>query len=191
MKKTLLITLLLIPFLGISQSKKPIEGFLGIKFGSTKAAVLAAMKAKGAVLNKTNSGINNLDFDNVKLGHRLAVDFDIKFIKDKAFSAVFAFKAEEDPKTIEYYNDLVSDINAIYGPGVPTSEFKSPFKKGDGHETLAIEQGYADLFTDWQSGTNSIQVSITSKLDVIVLYQDDTLYAEDQAAEKAKEKSDF
>jgi hypothetical protein len=191
MKKTLLIALLLIPFLGISQSTKPIEGFLGIKFGSTKAAVLAAMKTKGAVLNKTNSGINHLDFDNVKLGHRLAVDFVIKFVKDKAYSAIFAFKAEEDPKTIEYYNDLVGDINGIYGPGKPTSEFKSPFKNGDGHETLAIEQGYANLFTDWQSGTNSIQVAITSKLDVLVVYQNDTLDAEAQAAEKAKEKSDF
>jgi hypothetical protein len=191
MKKTLLITLLLIPFLGISQTLKPIEGFLGIKFGSTKAVVIAAMKAKGAMLNKDNSGVDHLDFDNVKLGHRLAVDFVVKFIKDKAYSAVFAFKAEEDPKTIEYYDGLVSDINGIYGSGTPTSEFKSPFKNGDGHETLAIEQGYADLFTDWQSGTNSIQASITSKLDIIVLYQNDTLYAEAQAAEKAKEKSDF
>jgi hypothetical protein len=67
MKKTLLIALLLIPFFGFSQTQttKPIDGFLGIKFGSSKAVVLAAMKAKGAVLDKSDADPTVLTFHNV------------------------------------------------------------------------------------------------------------------------------
>ncbi len=187
MKKTLLIALLLIPFLGISQTKKPIDGFLGIKFGSSKASVLAAMKAKGATLDKENSGADNLDFNNVKLGHRITVDFDIRFTDNKAYSAVFIFKAEDDPHTVGYYNLLVNDINDTYGDGKSTKEFKSPYKNGDGNEELAIEGGYADIFTDWESNNCSIQASVSNKFEILLLYQDDKLAAQ----AKAKEKSDL
>jgi hypothetical protein len=187
MKKTLLITLLLIPFLGISQTKKPIDGFLGIKFGSTKAAVIAAMKAKGAVLDKENSKANNLDFNNVKLGRRTTVDFDVAFVDNKAYSAAFMFRAADDPHTVQYYNDLVNDINEIYGKGTSTLDFKAPYKAGDSDEELAIESGNADIFTDWQSGDFSMQASITNKFQIILLYQDDKL----DAQAKAKEKSDL
>jgi hypothetical protein len=191
MKKALLIALLLIPFLGIAQTTKPIDSFLGIKFGSSKAVVLAAMKAKGATMDKENSKVDFLDFDNVKLGHRAAVDFNIKFVNDKVYAAVFVFKAEDNAHTVEYYNALVSDINDNYGKGVATKEFKSPFKEGDGNLDLAIESGHLDIFTDWKGNTGSIQASITNKFEIILIYQDDKLDEEATAKQKAKEKSEF
>jgi hypothetical protein len=91
MKKTLLIALLLIPFLGMSQTAPTIDGFLGIKFGSTKAAVTAALKARGAVLDKENSTATILAFENVKLGSRVANGFVTRFVDDHVYSATFSF----------------------------------------------------------------------------------------------------
>jgi hypothetical protein len=187
MKKTLLIALMLIPFLGICQAKKPIDGFLGIKFGSSRATVLAAMKAKGATVDKENTGADHLDFNNVKLGGRKAVDFLVSFLDNKAYSAIFMFKAEDDPHAVQYYNGLVNDINAIYGKGTSTLDFKPPYKAGDSDEELAIESGNAEIFTDWQSGNFSMQAKITNKFQIVLFYQDDKL----DAQASAKEKSDL
>ena len=191
MKKTLLIALFLIPFLGLAQTPKLIDGFLGIKFGSTRAAAIVAMKAKGAILDKQNSTTEELEYNHVKLGHRESVDFGIFFLNDKAYKAVFVFKIEEEPKTIEYYYSLVNDINEVYGIGTPTKIFRSPYKDGDGDEILAIEGGYADLYTDWNSGGGSIQASIDNKLNIILIYQDDALAKAAASKQKTKEKSDF
>ena len=129
-KKTLLIALLLAPFLGISQAKKPIEGFLGLKFGSNKAVILAAMKAKGAVLDKTNSDADNLFFSNTKLGQRLADIFIVKFVNNKAFEAYYIFKPEAEGKILLEYNALVADMTRVYGDGKGTYKYTSPYKEG-------------------------------------------------------------
>lgn len=190
MKKTLLIALLLIPFIGISQTTKPIDGFLGIKFGSSKADVIAAMKAKGGVLEQGGTE-NRIFFDNIKLGHR-DVDFvQVDLFGDKAYSASLAFKPENEASTLGFYDSLVSDISGAYGSGKPTIYFKAPYKYGDGNETTALSLSEGDMYTDWHSDAKTIEIYITTKLKVVLLYMDDTLHAQAKAAEKAKEKSDF
>jgi len=120
MKKTLFITLLfLIPFLGFSQTTKPIDGFLGIKFGSTKAAVIAAIKARGGRINKASKN-DYLAFDNVHLGHRETDMFLIRFVDNKAYEADFVFKPADENHAIQYYDRLISDLDDIYGVGNST-----------------------------------------------------------------------
>jgi hypothetical protein len=193
MKKTLLIALLLIPFFGFSQTQtiKPIEGFLGIKFGSNKADVTAAVKAKGGVLSPENSTATMLAFLNVPLGTRSASYLCIFFVNDKVFEATFFFKADVDDHTINYYDNLVNDINGVYGTGNSVKTFSSTFKDGDGYEITAIQEGDADYTTKWVSDKNSIAAKITVKLLVTLNYVDHTLYAEYDAQEKAKNKSDY
>lgn len=193
MKKLLLITFLLIPFFGFSQTTKPIEGFLGIKFGSSKAEVTAAMKAKGAVLASSNDESGNLlVFDKVSLGHRETNLFGVRFIDDKAYQAVFMFKAEENPKTIEYYNALISDLNEIYGAGKSTRKYRGTYQDGDGYELTAIETGNADYYTTWVSDNkNLIELNIDSKLNVTLFYEDGPLLDLARERAKAKEKGDF
>jgi len=193
MKKLLFITLLLIPCLGFSQTTKPIEGFLGIKFGSSKDEVIAAMKAKGykpGVSNNNSDPI--LDFGSITYGHRQTTEFGVKFVDNKAYQAVFIFKADEEPKTIIYYNNLINDINENYGPGDQHRIFRSPYADGDGDEITAISGGYADYFTNWfDSNKNDIQVKITSEMNVIVFYTNGTLADQAKAKAKEKEKGDY
>ncbi len=193
MKKILLIALLLVPFLGISQTTKPIEGFLGIKFGASRADVIAAVKAKGGVLTD-HSTETYLIFSNVKLGPRASVQFDVKLFNDKCYQGYFYFKPDKEPEIIDYYNSLVNDISEIYGKGEPFKQFKSPYENGDGHEVGALEGGYAKFFTNWNSGSNFLQANIViikDDLYVILNYLDLPTEAASQAAEKAKTKSDY
>ena len=190
MKKTLLIALLLVPFWGITQTTKPIDGFFGIKFGSSKAEVIAAVKAKGGTLN-AGATDDLLFFSNVSLGHRPAEYLEVKLFNDKAYFAAFIFQPENEASTLGYYDGLVSDISGAYGKGKPVVEFKDPYKFGDGNETQALSLSEGSMFTDWHSGKNSIQININTKLMVVLMYIDDTMNAQAKAAQKAKEKSDF
>jgi hypothetical protein len=195
MKKILLITLLLIPILGFSQTTKLVEGFLGIKFGSTKAVVIAAMRAKGAKLDK-ESDADMLEFDNASLGHRETDVLGVKFVNNKAFEADFYFKSGDQSNIIEYYDSLVTDITDIYGKGDTVRKFTPPYYEGDGHEIGALLVGAAKMNTMWMAANkNIIEASIEkiddTTLDVELIYQDGVLVDEAIAKQKAKEKGDF
>lgn len=192
MKKTLLIALLLIPFLGISQTTKPIDGFLGIKFGTGKADVIAAIKAKGGELTRQDD--QELVFTNVSLGHRQAVQLSVHFVDGKAYKGFLIFKADEQPQSLDYYNELVKDITGVYGPGKRGDNLKSPYKYGDGNEVTAISMGYGVIFDDWKDGKRILQSKLYGfKEDAYsaLLYLDEDLNAQAEAKQKAKEKSDF
>jgi hypothetical protein len=194
MKKTLFIALLLIPFLGISQTTKPIDGFLGVKFGASKDDVIAAIKARGGNVNETPTN-ERVSFNNVKLGPRKAEELVIYFVNNKMYQGAFYFKPEQEPQTIEYYNALVSDISEVYGKGKPAMSFKSPYENGDGHELLALSSGNAKFYTNFNSDKNLLQIDIKAlqneELYVIASYYDNTLVAEAHAKEKDKAKSDY
>ena len=195
MKKSLLIALLIIPFLGFSQTTKPIDGFLGIKFGSSKADIIAAMQAKQAKYAEASSKENLLAFSDVLLAHRKAICF-VSLIDGKAYQAAFVFTPDDEPHIIDYYNGLVSDISEAYGKGKPTVDFKDPYKLGDGSEVIALRQGYAKMFTDWKSdNANTMQVGITKGNDdnlyLNLFYIDQTLNKEAMARQKAKDKADL
>src|SRR5581483_6987501 len=123
-------------------------GFLGIKFGSSKAAVIAAIKARGGIINKAGNA-DNLAFDNVTFAHRKVDFLVVRFVDNKAFEADFTFTPQDDNHAIEYYDNLVNDVNEIYGKGEATKKFSDPYKDGDGHEMSALMIGAADYSTLW------------------------------------------
>ena len=191
MKKTLLIAFLLIPFLSFSQTLKPISGFLGIKFGSTKIAVITAMKAKGAVLLK-NADPTMLIFDNVKLGNRDAKALVIGFVDNQAYAAQFVFATDVEAQVPDYYQDLVKDFTDVYGTGNSTRQFNDPYVEGDGNELLGLSAGKIDFNTVWtDSNQNSIQIKITTNMEVSAFYQDYVLAGKDANKQKQKNKSDY
>jgi hypothetical protein len=185
MKKILFIALLLIvPFIGFSQTTKPIDGFLGIKFGSSRAEVTEAMKAKGAVLNPSNN-VDGLYFTNVTLGDQKSRGCLVLFFNDKAYEANFLFRAEVDDKSIDFYTNLVNEINGVYGSAESHKVFKSTFHDGDGYEITAIQQGDADYYTYWHSDKNFINAHITVKLAILVAYVDGPLSEQATAGAKS------
>lgn len=193
MKKILLITLLLIPVLGFSQTDKPIDGFSGIKFGSTKQAVIAAMKAKGATLVENDK--DELVFKDVKLGKR---DFDaalIDFVNNKVYQADFFVKPDVDGHTLEMYDDLVSAISGVYGTGNVTKDYTDPYKEGDGNTLLGMSAGKVDYHTSWNAtNKNSVIVSIVSQdteLNISLTYIDQDLKILADKAEALQNKSDL
>ena len=190
MKNLLLITLFLMPFLGISQTTKPIEGFLGIKFGTSQADVIAAMKAKGCTPSDGGDSKKLVFQTDIKLGPRSAIQLTVFFFNDQVFDARFYFKADQEPQSVEYYNSLVSDISDVYGKGAATKTFKSPYENGDGHEIIALEGGYANFATLWKAdNNNAIAVSIRplkeDELYIILDYVDLTIQKENDEKEKA------
>jgi len=194
MKKTLLIALLLMPFLGISQTKKPVDGFLGIKFGSSKEDVITALKARGGVLNNSSTD-KDVYFTDVKLGPRASESLTVSFVDNKMYFGAFYFKPDHDAEVFADYKALVNDIAEVYGKGKSTADYNSPYKEGDGDELQAVKAGEAKIFTDFKSDKNLLQVKIKSTKDydvyVIATYYDNTLLAEAQAKEKQKAKSDY
>jgi hypothetical protein len=192
MKKTLFITLLLIPFLGYSQTTKPITGFLGIKFGSSKAIVLAAISAKGGVYVKQYSNTQKLAFSNVKLGHRESIAFMVFFVNDKACEANYIFNADVEAQVPTFYQKLVDDLNGIYGNGQATTDYTSPYEVGDGNELLGLSAGKIDYHTSWTDDqNNSIKAFITTDMQIELSYQDDILFAQYLTQQKTKEKGDY
>ena len=193
MKKILFFALLLIvPFIGFSQTTKPITGFLGIKFGSSKLAVIAAMKAKGAVLDKKHTDADNLAFNNVNLGVRKANAFLVRFINNKAFEADYIFDPGLEAKTIPEYDDLCADITKVYGNGEVTKDYTSPYAEGDGSTLLGLSAGKIDFHTIWSdANNNTIAVSINTDMTVQLQYQDKVLTDQAVAHQDANQKKDF
>lgn len=191
MKKILLFALLLLPYVVFPQTLKPINQVLGIKFGTSKSATLAAIKAKGGVLN-TVSKNGTYIFNNIKFGGRKTTNMAAFFSQGKFYSAIMLFKADSYPQTIDYYNDLVTNINSLYGTGQETKNFSSGFADGDGNELTAIQEGHADYKTLWHDDDNDIiTVAIDKSLIIELVYESEALSRSARAKQDAEEKADY
>ncbi len=196
MKKTLLIALLLIPFLGISQTTKPIDGFLGIKFGASRASVIAALNARGGIMDKEHSTAERILYNNITLGHRGARGLFVSFVDDKAYLANFVFVPELESQTLQYFYALINDINEIYGTGHLVKHFQEPYNDNDddGIKIDALKDGKDKFYNFWQSkpSDNSVGVEIRAEnLYIDLLYKDEELGKLADSKQKAKEKSDY
>jgi len=195
MKNLFLVTFLFITICCKAQTTKPIDGFLGVKFGASSAQVIEALKAKGGSLN-TDQTPQSIGFSNIKLGGRPVSTLFVHFVNDKAYEAVFIFTPEQEPKIIDYYNAVVKDISDVYGVGKTKKKFKAPYTEGDGYEITAIKTGNADYETDWVDGVNYIIALIRkdtkiNALTVRLFYNDGKLRKEFTDQQKAQNKSEF
>jgi len=194
MKNLTLITLLFIAFGANAQTTKPIDGFLGVKFGSSAAEVTEALKAKGGVVRASSA--TSITFTGLSLGNSKTNVLFVHFINDKAYEAEFAFLPNQEAKSIEFYDALVRDVSDAYGPGTPHKTFKAPYTDGDGYEITAIKSGNADYSTSWNDDDNHITVQIqvqptNSKINIRLYYNDGKLRKLYDDQQKEKNKSEF
>jgi hypothetical protein len=116
MKKTLSILLLLIPLSCISQTKKPIDGFFGIKFGADSATVRAIVLAKGGVVSE-RSKPGHMVFSNINYETWKNVTLYVEILENKTYKIAIAIIKMAPDNVLQDYKKLVNQTNAIYGAG--------------------------------------------------------------------------
>lgn len=188
MKKTLLITLLLIPVFSFSQiTKIPVDGFSGIKFGSSKEEVKTAILAMGGVFHPEFKHANAQNFSNVKFGDRVANMVFIRFLNNKAYEAMLIFSPTDLKTGIDDYNNMVEYITGIYGAPKTLNLYKAPYKDGDGPAMTLVRAGFLEYNSFWlednSTHPNGVSTTIDTDLNITVEFQDGILK---QIAEKSK-----
>ena len=191
MKKLLLFVFSFIVVTASAQTLKPIDSFLGIKFGSSYATVSSAIKAKGGIIDAPSSTPTFLVFNNVSLGGRKSEYFYVSLIDDKAYAACFVFKPELEPQLLDYYNSLIKNVSEFYGKSVPVRNFKQPYQEGDGYEVQAIKTGNAEYVNFWTYEKNRIYSATKNNGTVILMYTEGNLSEVAENRKKEKEKAEF
>lgn len=176
MKRILLSLIIAIPLYCYSQ--KPIEGFMGVKFGTSKQDLMAAIKARGGVLDVKTSSPNSLIYDNLYLAKRLARFTIFAIFDNKFYGSMCYFKSETESKTVDLFKNIMNDLNEIYGEGDFEKTFKPPFHDGDEkYGDMLIKSGDVVYKCLWRykkpdGQTNMIQLEIDEKMNVELSYHD-------------------
>ena len=177
MKKLFLIaTLFFIPFLGISQIKKPIDSFMGVTFGSDSDTFKKAIIAKGAHYLGSNPSAGFIGFENVTHFNRSNILMEAYFFNNKFYLTILVYTNETGPTVIADYNELIKEINQIYGPGIEHNTFTADYKESDGSVISAIQAKKAVYMYYWlDQNNNKLVITIDSSLKVFMVYQDSAL----------------
>ncbi len=189
--KKILLFLLILPLVGLAQTKT-IDGFWGIKFGSTKAATDAAMKAKGCKSSTLAVTDDMLAYDDVTFAQRKAFFVILKFYKNQFYEATVTYKPDPD-MVINQFEKMATELKSSYGETTVFHNFTKPYELGDGYELSAIKQGKADYAAYWSTANsdgnkNFISLDISKDLYVDLTYQDGTIIKK-AIAEKDKLKA--
>src|ERR687884_1112783 len=175
-------------------TEKTLDGFWGMKFGSSIAECKRIILSKeGAVLDTKHSTENKLIVDGAEFGGRKTAFIALLFTDNKLHTAKVYFVPRLESKVFELYDEIKSEINDKYY--VTKNDyrlFKYPYEDGDGYETQAIKLGKASIASFWSfprsdGHKNSISLEINETLIVILSYQDGLLIEE--AIEKQKSKT--
>jgi hypothetical protein len=195
--KHLLIAFLL--FMTISSiNAQSIDGFFGMKFGSSVDSIKKAMLSKqGSTIESKFCTDSRLVFTGLKFAGRNALLMRFSFVNNKFHTGTAAFTSDLESKVVDLYNDIKGEINEKYHQSTSDYEqYKYPYEKGDGHTETAIKLGKASFATYWffkhpisgnKDYQNSITLEISSNLTISITYQDGMLINE--AIEKKKEKN--
>ena len=153
------------------------------------------MKARRGILDKVKLA-NALSFSNVSLGRRKSDTFIVNFVDRKAYSADFSFKPQDDYHAIEYYDDLVEDMNTVYGTGESTKKYTSPASESDKNQMGDLLTGGAEYTTVWRAANDNLIVATIRKTDdddlvIDLSYIDYTLAGKADEKQQSKEKGDL
>jgi hypothetical protein len=168
------------------------NGFLGIKFGTSSANVKQAMSKKSeSIYDSKNSNNSKLKYNGVKVGGNETLFATFYFYKDQLMGVTSVFSPNLEARIFDLYNRIKLDINSkYYVTKQDYKSFKYPYENGDGHETTAIKLGKADILSVWNflqpdGSKNQIILSITEKLKVELFYDCGRISDEyDKKAEK-------
>jgi len=178
MKKIILLLLFAIPLSVFSQSKKSIDGFLDIPFGSDSATVKKAIEAKGGVKIDSFYKKDMLGYTGFVFSGRKVLGCLIKFVDNKAYEADFTFADFSEDNALSYYDDFSSDITAVYGKGDFTNNFNDSNKP---MRIRRLKSGSEFCKTWWLSkNKNAILLEfhpVDQSLQVLLQYQDTELWS--------------
>lgn len=189
MKKVLLLFMIIIPLAVLSQSKKPINGFLNVPFGSDSVAVKSALLSKGATQDYSLTEKDYIVFKDFILSDRKVFLCIIKLWNNKVYEANFFFNDFTGENLLSYYDSLSADINAVYGNGELINNFRPSETNSD--RVYRLRLGQEVCKTLWQS-ENSTAIALEfrrleDKLYIALTYQDEALLN----ASHPQKKSDF
>ncbi len=111
-------------------SEKPLDGFWGIKFGSTMAECKKIILAKeGATLDSKNSNETKLIVDGAVFGGRKTSFIALAFTNDKFHTARVYYPKTLAAKVEDFYSEIKSEINDKYYTTKDDFRlFKSPYR---------------------------------------------------------------
>jgi hypothetical protein len=175
MKKVLAFCLCLIPLLGLSQNFKSLDSLTLIKFGRSRSAAVASVKAGHGVWDVQHSRPEYYVFTRVPFDNKSESLFTVKFAGDKAYEIDYVINPDADINVLGYYCEIVQKISEAYGPPKSGKQFKSPCKGGDINDIKAIKLGFEYYGSCWYAGSNSILLSIDAGLHIILTIQDNKL----------------
>lgn len=188
-------------FFSVNTFGQGIEGFMGIKFGTSIDVVKKTMLSKpGCTLDNKYSDTNHLVFDGIKFAGRETLFIRFEFVDKKFHTATAFFKPNLSSKTIDLYNEIKSEINEKYYITEEDFEiYRSPYEKGDGYTESAIRLGKASFSAFWkykntnttEDVNNYIALEINENLNIELSYQDGVLVKISSQRKKAKNNTDY
>lgn len=178
--------------------QQELDSFWGIKFGCSTQEADEIMKTKNAIENEENSTDNVKVYTNCIFAGRETEYILLYFIDNSFFAAKIGFKANLDIQTIDLYKTIQSELNEkYYKTKLTVEKYKKPYYKGDGHETTAIQSGYAIIQSTWtfikknSEELRGITLQILNNLVVQLSYQDDELLTIALEREKNQNIQDY
>jgi len=178
MKKLLLLLIITMPLIAFSQGKKSIDGFLDIPFGSDSITVKNAIAAKGGKQIDSLSRKDSPVFAGFTVSGR-EVGCVIKFVDNKAYEADFIFVVSPEDEVLDFYDNLRNDINAVYGKGILTNNFRD--SENNRTRIRMLKSGNQFCTTLWRSkNKNAASLEFQStvhSLNVMLVYQDAALFS--------------
>jgi hypothetical protein len=178
MKKLILLLLFILPLGAFSQSKKSIDGFLDIPFGSDSATVKSVLTSKGATRVNALCTKDELVYFDFEFSGRKVFACAVKFVDDRAYEADLIFSDFAEKQLLDYYDNFAADITAVYGKGTLTNNFGN---MDNPQRIRGIKSGSASCQTLWRSKNgNAVQLKmIYSKpnLQIALQYQDSALWS--------------
>ena len=176
------------------ETKANVDGFWGMKFGSSVAECRKIILSKNTgTIDAKNSSETKIIIDNPEFAGKKPAFIALLFVNDKFHTSKTFFKPTSAARVFELYDSIKGELNDKY---YKTKEdfkiFKSPYYDGDGYEASAIRLGKATVAAFWtfnQSDESKtvISLQIEESLLVNLSYQDDKIA--DQAIEKQKNKN--
>lgn len=193
MKNFVLIFLL---FVSVKSFSQTLDGFFGMKFGSSMDSIKKVMLSKpGCKFDTKNSTDDCLIFDGLKFAGRDIGFMMFSFTNNKFHTSKVALISELESKTVDLYKEIKAELNEKYFTTKSDYEFyKSPYEKGDGYTESAIKLGKAEFSSYWEfknpfstTEKNIISLVIKPSLTILIGYQDGILINE--VVSKSKEKN--
>lgn len=189
MKKLLIAVAVLFSFTACAQEK--LTGAMGLDFGTSKEQAMQVMATKAGFEFYKEMAVNKtISYTNGVFAGRPCVGAVLHFHENKLHTIVILLESKPEARTLELYNDVISDLQVRYNL-IPKEyhNYKYPYKEGDGYTVSAIKLGYADLTTLFAFGdSNVISVNITQSCSVKLTYQH-TALAEPAINEQNSERS--